>query len=399
MKIKGLLLILVSMLIVLSGYILYMHHDELHLKKLTFNQLPSWETADTEHTFRAFKISCKTFLRQNPDTFVGSPYIPLKAKDFYPACQAALSSDLKSNKKRQAFFQQWFVPVEFFNHKPLDGLFTGYYVALLKGSLTKTKTYNVPIYGTPDDLISIDLSLFDSTQINRRIFGRIQGNKVIPYYSRKQINEGAIKKSALVLLWVDSQIDRLFLDIQGSGVVQLEDGSQVFIGYAGQNGAPYTPVGRYLIDKGLINKKDASMQSIRAYLEAHPEDINLVLNQNESFVFFQRLPQAAAIGAQGTALTPGYSLAVDRQWIPLGIPIWLNTTRPSNKNNTQKPLKRLMIAQDTGGAIRGMVRGDVFWGAGDKATAIAGKMKNPGRYWLFLPKHIVRRLEKENIIR
>lgn len=186
-------------------------------------------------------------------------------------------------------------------------------------------------------------------------------------------------------MWVDNRIDRFFLEIQGSGVVELGSGEKVYVGYAAANGAKYTAIGRVLAKKGVIERKDLSMQAIRSYLEQHPKEMDEVLHQNKSFVFFRILKQQGALGAQGVALTPGYSLAVDRKWIPLGMPIWLDTTHPGVDSKTH-PLQRLMIAQDTGGAINGMVRGDVFWGAGSDATFIAGHMKNSGRYWLLVPK-------------
>jgi len=378
------ILIIVTLL---SGiYLWQINRNDLHLKTTTFNRLPGWKDANTLTSLHAFNISCKIFLRKKPDAPVGSPYIQLTAKDWYPACRAALLVDSTSHKQAKAFFEKWFEPVEFFNHKPVQGLFTGYYVPLLHGSLTKTEHYHVPIYRTPDNMITINLGLFDTALANRQLVGRLKGSKLVPYYTREEINQGAISKLTPVIVWVNSHIDRLFLEIQGSGIVELADGSHLVVGYAGQNGAPYTAVARVLIEKGIMTKENASMQGIREYLESHPEEVDSVINQNKSFVFFERLPRESVVGIQNIVLTPGYSLAIDRRWIPIGIPIWLNTSRPDYYSNHQKTFQRLMIAQDTGGAIRGMVRGDVFWGAGDKATGIAGRMKNQGYYWLLLPK-------------
>ena len=365
------------------------------LKQKSFTQLPGWDNARVTKSLLAFKISCKTFLKQDPEQSVGSQRINLKAKDWQPACHAALSIDPVSETAARDFFQQWFAPVEFNDNKPVRGLFTGYYMALLHGSKTRTKEYNVPIYGLPSNLVSIDLGQFDPNLKNRRLIGRVQGKQVVPYHSREEINNGAITDKAPVLVWVNSHVDRLFLEIQGSGTVVFEDGSQMYLGYAGENGAPYTAIARVLIDKGVMTKDNASMQHIKRYLEEHPKQMDKVLNQNKSFVFFRYLKDDAAMGAQGVALTPGYSLAIDRKWIPLGAPLWLYTTRPDKQPDQEKTLQRLMIAQDTGGAIRGLVRGDVYWGAGETATFIAGHMKNPGHYWLFLPRHTIARLQKE----
>lgn len=329
-------------------------------------------------------------MRQDPDEEAGSHTIILKVKDWQPICKAALAIKSLNNHQARTFFQHWFVPVEFRKKLPVKGLFTGYYMPLLHGSMVKTAEFNVPVYGLPSDLITANLGEFNQRYRHQRLVGRLSGHRFVPYYDREKINQGAIKKTAPVLLWVNSAIDHLFLEIQGSGVVQLPDGKLVYVGYAGTNGAPYTPIGRVLIEKGVMTKKNASMQGIKAYLEAHPEEITPVINANKSFVFFKILKQTAALGAQGVALTPGYSMAVDRKWIPLGAPLWLDTTRPDKHHQDKKILQRLMIAQDTGGAIRGMVRGDVFWGAGDNATDIAGRMKNHGRYWLLLPRHKIK---------
>ncbi|WP_028387656.1 murein transglycosylase A [Legionella fairfieldensis] len=399
MKRKLLYLIIGTVLFIL-GFFLWRHWSQqpaaIVLKQKTFTQLPGWETTKVKKSLLAFQVSCKTFLKQNPEQFVGSQHIRLKAKDWQPACQAALAIHPVSEKAARLFFQQWFTPVEFNDQKPVRGLFTGYYMALLHGSKTKTKEYNVPIYGLPSNLVTVNLGLFDPALKNRHLVGRMQGERLVPYYSREEINKGAIAGKAPVLVWVNSHVDRLFLEIQGSGTIELNDGTRMYVGYAGENGAPYTAIARVLIDKGVMTKDNASMQHIKRYLEAHPEEMDNVLNQNKSFVFFRYLKDDAAQGAQGVALTPGYSLAIDRKWIPLGAPLWLHTTRPDRHQPEQdKTFQRLMIAQDTGGAIRGLVRGDVYWGAGENATFIAGHMKNPGHYWLLLPRHTVTRLQKE----
>lgn len=366
---------------------------KLSIRKTTFSQLPGWQTSDTKKSFRAFQISCKAFLKHDPNKTVGSEYVDLQAKDWVPACKAALQIQANSNKKTRDFFQKWFLPVEFFEGKPVQGLFTGYFMPLLHGSLTKTDVYNVPLYGLPKKLVTANLELFDPTLKNRKIVGRVNKQHLLPFYTREEINKGAIAKDTPVIAWINSPIDRSFLEIQGSGIVELPDGSHLAVGYAGENGAPYTAIAKVLIDKGVMTKDNASMQHIRNYLKAHPDQLDHVLNQNKSFVFFEVLKNNEALGSQGVALTPGYSLAVDRKWIPLGAPIWLNTTRPDHTTEQQKPFQRLMIAQDTGGAIKGVVRGDVYWGAGERANSIAGKMKNKGHYWLLLPKHILEQLQ------
>lgn len=361
---------------------------------VSFDQLPGWESARVKKSLKTFQTSCRAFIKQDPERVVGTQEIDLKAKDWQPACQAALNISPVHEKQAKQFFQKWFAPVEFNDQSPGRGLFTGYYMPLLKGSYQRTKKYSVPLYEVPRDLITIDLGLFLPHLKNKKIIGRLKGTRVLPYFTRKEINQGAIKKKAKVLVWVASPIDRLFLEIQGSGIIEFENGKKIFVGYDGENGAPYTSVAGVLIKKGVMNKDNASMQRIKKYLEAHPKQMNKVINQNKSFVFFRKLNLKAALGSQGVALTPGYSMAIDRKWIPMGAPLWLNTSRPDVKApDTNKPLQRLMVAQDTGGAIRGKVRGDVFWGGGDKATLIAGHMKNKGHYWLLLPRHALDRID------
>lgn len=362
-------------------------------RAVSFKRLPGWEMAQLKRSMSAFQSSCRAFIKQNPDKFVGTEHISLQVKDWQPACHAALSINPSASLKVKAFFEQWFSALEFYDGKPVKGLFTGYYMPFLKGSVTQSEEYSVPIYEVPDDLISADLGLFVPHVHHQSIVGRLVGKKVLPYYTRAQINQGAIKDKARVLVWIHSPIDRLFLEIQGSGVIELDDGSTLYVGYDAQNGAPYTAIAGVLIKKGVMTKDNASMQGIKRYLEAHPKQMDSVINQNKSFVFFRKLNISGALGSQGVALTPGYSLAIDRQWIPMGAPLWLSTTRPDTQNpDSNKPMQRLMIAQDTGGAIKGKVRGDVFWGGGAKATLIAGHMKNEGHYWLLLPKHILTRI-------
>ncbi|KTD67816.1 membrane-bound lytic murein transglycosylase [Legionella steelei] len=368
-------------------------------RQADFDRLPGWKSADLKKSLQTFQTSCRAFIKQSPEQVVGTEHIDLQVKDWQPACIAALKISPTDEQEVKHFFEKWFTPVEFTDTGEKPGLFTGYYVPAIKGSYTKSKEFHVPLYETPDDLVTTDLGLFFNDLKNRRLIGRLEGKKLVPYYTRAQINHGALKGKARVLVWINSPIDRLFLEIQGSGVIELEDGKRLYVGYDAQNGAPYTAIAGVLIKKGVMTKDNASMQAIKRYLEAHPKQMDKVINKNKSFVFFRKMSDGSALGSQGVALTPGYSLAIDKQWVPMGAPLWLATTRPDSTNpDENKPMQRLMIAQDTGGAIRGKVRGDVFWGGGEKATLIAGHMKNHGHYWILLPKHAVSRLEKNKLI-
>lgn len=367
----------------------------LKFRQVTFAKLPGWSHANTRKSFQAFQLSCRTFLRQNPDKMVGNDYISLQVKDWQPACKAARSINSRSLKQTKAFFQKWFTPVEFFKNNSVEGLFTGYYLPLLQGSLTKTARFNIPIYGLPKDLITVNLEAFDPHLKHRKLVGRVKAQQLVPYYTRREISQGAIDDKAPVVAWVDNPVDCLFMEIQGSGVIALQDGSQLLINYVAENGAPYSSIAQILINNGTMTRDNASMQHIKRYFHEHPDQIMSILNQNKSFVFFSVLSQKGALGSQGVVLTPGYSLAIDKKFIPIGAPVWLNTTKPSKIMDQYEALQRLVIAQDTGGAIKGMVRGDVYWGAGEHAVHTAGRMKNRGYYWILIPKHAVKQLQYE----
>ena len=352
----------------------------------TFSDLPGWDTADLAQSLKAFKISCEAFLRQPANKAVGSDYFPLKASDWYPACRAANKLSSPSPAEHKAFFETWFTPGEFHQKEAVEGLFTGYYVPIIAGSLRKTDLYTVPVYALPRNWVTFRLSEFDNNAPDKKVVARVSGHHLYPYHTREEINQGAIEKFAPVLVWLKDQVDRLFLEIQGSGIIQLSNSGKIFIGYAGQNGSAYTSIASVLIKESVMTHDTASMQTIRAYFADNPHRVLDVINQNKSFVFFEKQAKAVARGAQGVFLTSGYSLAVDRAWVPLGTPVWLDTTRPDATGKAQEPLKRLFVAQDTGGAIKGPVRGDVFWGEGAKAGEIAGRMKNKGHYWLLMPR-------------
>jgi membrane-bound lytic murein transglycosylase A len=272
-----------------------------------------------------------------------------------------------------------------------EGLFTGYYEPLLNGSRRFGRPYTVPLYRPPADLLHIDLGRFNPTLAGYAIYGRIEGGEFVPYYSRRDIDAGALAGRGLELLWVDDPIDKFFLQIQGSGQVRLDDGSLVRVGYAGQNGHPYRAIGRDLIEMEVLTPEQVTMPAIRAWLELHPNDALNIMERNRSYIFFEERPELAPddgpLGAEGVSLTAERSLAVDPRYIPFGVPIWLDTTAPFPEG--AGPLRRLVVAQDTGSAIKGVVRGDVFWGAGERAEAIAGHMKSRGRYAILLPKALI----------
>ncbi|MBT4889046.1 MAG: murein transglycosylase, partial [Rhodospirillales bacterium] len=283
------------------------------------------------------------------------------------------------------FFEKNFRPYLVFNTGDPVGLFTGYYEAQLQGSWQPGGVYNVPIHARPKDIISVDLGKFRAELSGTVVAGRMEKNEFLPYYDRAAIMGGALSGKQLELMWVNSAVDAFFLHIQGSGRVIMEDGSSVRVGYAGRNGARYVAVGRELIAAGLVSQEDMSMQAIRAWMEANPVAAQALMNTNPSYIFFRLLDEANPVGAQGVELTAGYSLAVDDDFIPYGMPIWLDITDPRDPDH-KTPLRRLVVSQDTGSAIKGPVRGDLFWGGGREAAAAAGVMKEHGMYYLLLPR-------------
>ena len=285
----------------------------------------------------------------------------------------------------RTFFEQFFIPYRVINPDGgSDGLITGYYEPLLFGSRTPTKRHHFPLYAEPDDLLTIDLGNIYPELKHMRLRGKLEGNRVTPYYSRAEIDNGTASLKGQELFWVDDAIDLFFLQIQGSGRVRLDNGETVRVGYANQNGYPYKSIGKVLVERGELPLEKASMQGIKDWGVQNPDKLKDLLNLNASYVFFRELPNntGGPLGAQGVALTAGRSIAVDPRSIPLGVPVFLATTWP----NSNKPLQRLMIAQDTGGAIRGAVRADFFWGFGKDAGRLAGGMKQNGKMWVLLPK-------------
>ena len=239
----------------------------------------------------------------------------------------------------------------------------------------------------PDDLVTVDLQRFSPDLAGKSVVGRVETGKLVPYHDRAAIDEGVLDGRELELIWLDDPVDAFFLHIQGSGKVLFEDGSVTRVGYAGSNGLKFYAIGRALIDEGKVPRNEASMQSIRDWLRANPAAGREVMQRNGRYIFFREVIGDGPIGAQGVPLTPGRSMAIDRSLLPLGAPFWLDTTWPG----TDRPLRRLVVAQDVGSAIKGPVRGDLFWGAGEAALEYAGGMKQNGSYYLLLPKAVAER--------
>ena len=364
---------------------------ELRIRPASFDELEHWQQDDPSAALEAFRRSCAK-LDAQPDArpVAADPTMARvagTAGDWREPCAAA-DQPIASADQARRFFEDWFQPYLVTDRDEAFGLFTGYYEPLLYGSRRYGDPYTVPLYGLPDDLIRIDLGRFKPELDGYAIAGRIDGDELVPYYARAEIDSGALEGRGLELLWVDDPVAQFFLQIQGSGQIQLDDGARIRVGFAGQNGHAYRAIGRDLVELGAMTIEEVSLQSIRDWLIAHPDQARGIMARNRSYVFFRERPELAPadgpIGAQGVPLTAGRSLAVDKDYIPLGTPVWLDVTVPLPEG--EAPLRRLMIAQDTGGAIEGPVRGDVFWGTGERAEAIAGRMRSQGRYLVLLPK-------------
>ena len=357
----------------------------LSLTQATYSDLSGWNEDDHAQALVALSKSCKRFLKQDAEKSAG---LGMKTGDWQGLCRDLGKPSHATSAQAKNFFETHFTPWKASAAGAGDtGLFTGYYEASLSGSRTRGGKYQHPLRGKPGDLVMVELGDFSEELKGKRIAGRVKNGTLKPYEDRAAIEAGKLPDDQdRVLFWVDDPVDVFFLQIQGSGRVALPDGSSVRVGYDGQNGHAYYAIGRELIKRGHLTKEQVSMDSIRAWLEAHPDQADELMNLNKSYVFMKEQNEEGPIGGENVALTPGRSLAIDRAKVPYGIPVWLDAGAPVEGH---PPLKRLMVAQDTGGAIKGAVRGDVFFGYGSAAEALAGPMKSQGRYWFLLPKGII----------
>jgi len=339
--------------------------------KQTYHQIPGWYQGSQLKAWQAWQRSCRYELTHRR-----------LSNGWQRICQRIVKQRPSSNTQARQLFEHYLTPHLMTSNGNAIGLFTGYYEPNIPGSLTPTTYYRVPLYAKPNNLVRVRIR----GQLRYRL--KINGRYVMPP-SRKAISDWPALKHTPVIAWIHSKVDRFFLQIQGSGSVQLSNGRRILLGYNGQNGYKYYPIGAYLVDKGYLTTKTVSMQSIKAWLTANPSQVERIVNLNPSFVFFRKLHTNKPIGAQGVPLSAGYSLAVDRHYTRYGTPIWVSTYLPQKSGNKiahGDTLNRLMVAQDTGGAITGPVRGDIFWGLGQRAEWLAGHMQSHGKMWVLLPK-------------
>ena len=339
------------------------------LRATRWDAISGWRDDNPQLAWSAFLASCSA-LKNQPA--------------WQSVCSVAAAFNEPSREMLYRFFELNFTPYQVVNPDGSDrGLVTGYYEPLLHGSRTRSARYRYPVHGVPEDLLVIDLGELYPELRNMRLRGRLDGRRVVPYFNRAQIDEGAAAVAGKEIVWVEDAVELFFLQIQGSGRVRLDSGETIRLGYADQNGYPYRSIGRLLVDRGDLPLERASMQGIKAWAKQNPARLQDLLNYNASYVFFRELPPdlPGPLGALGVPLTARRSIAVDARHVPLGAPVFLATTMP----NSRQPLNRLMLAQDTGGAIRGAVRADFFWGFGDEAGVLAGRMRQSGKMWVLLP--------------
>ena len=335
-----------------------------------FSDLPGWSNDDHAAALKAFLLGCQALE---------------KRETWRNTCQAARKVTGTRPATARRFFETHFQVFRSMNTDGGDdGLFTGYYEPLLHGSRKPSTRFRFPLYSVPEDLLVVDLAELYPELKGLRLRGRLDGRRVVPYYSRAQIDRRETAVPAKVLYWVDDPVELFFLQVQGSGQIRLDTGERVRVGYGDQNGHPYRSIGRFLIEQGEITIEQASMQGIKAWAQQNPDKLGPVLHHNSSYVFFRELTAnlPGPLGALGVPVTGGRSLAVDPRYVPLGAPVYVATTWP----NSKRPMQRLMMAQDTGSAIRGPVRGDYFWGHGEQAGVQAGRMQQRGRMWVLLPQ-------------
>jgi membrane-bound lytic murein transglycosylase A len=363
---------------------------------LAWADIAGWNDDNHLQAFKAFRLSCKPISAQrdlpaDPQTDAKTDAKALGSSLRDP-CRAARTADISDGARAKAFFEEHFMPLRISRLGEDAGFVTGYYEPILDGSRTQTDVYTVPVYRRPSNLFVRGFKQDAPSLPNKgEVFRKIGRRKLVPYYDRAEIEDGAIAGRGLEICWLKSQTDLLFAQIQGSARIRLEDGSTLRINYDAHNGYPYTAVGRILIDRGIIPKEQMSMQKIREWMEQNPDGASELRRQNRSYVFFRQVPLSdkdEAVGAQGVPLTPGRSIAVDKALHVYGTPFFIEGELPIESERSKTPFRRLMIAQDTGSAITGPARADLYFGAGADAGKVSGRLKNSMRFVILVPKNL-----------
>ncbi len=355
---------------------------------VAWRDIAGWYDDDQLPAFNAFRASCKPIAAQ------GTPAAEPKALglSLRDPCRAARTAEVSDAARARAFFEAQFVPVRISRLGEAEGFVTGYYEPVIEGSRTQTDVYTVPVYRRPSNLFVRGVRADAVGLPNKgQVFRKIGRRKLVPYYDRAEIEDGAVAGRGLEICWLKNQTDLLFAQIQGSARVRLEDGSTLRINYDAHNGYPYTPVGRVLIERNIIPKDQMSMLRIREWMEQNPDGANELRRQNKSYVFFREVALSdkdEAVGAQGVPLTPGRSIAVDKSLHVYGTPFFIEGELPIESEQSKTPFRRLMIAQDTGSAIVGPARADLYFGAGADAGKVSGRLRHGMRFVMLVPKSL-----------
>ena len=356
-------------------------HPPSSLKPVAFEDLPGWEKEDFKDAPEAWAASCRYFSQLQKDSVS-----PISTQKWQGVCQVSKNYDFKKPSAFRKFLTTHFNVFQIQDPgNGNKGLFTGYYEPVLQGSKIPASGYKYPIYKRPPELIVIeDLGIFRSSLQGHRIAGTVEGGTLKPYWSRRQIDQGALKDRQLEWVWVKDRLDLFWMHIQGSGRIVFEDGTDLRLVYNGTNGHSYTAIGTLIRKKANVSAQQITMDFLKHWLREHPSLINEILWLNSSYVFFKTLPPLSngPIGRLQEPLVPMRSLAVDPVHIPLGSPLWLDTEGPGDT----PPIQRLFFGQDVGGAIKGPIRGDIYWGSGDEAGHLAGMTNSKGSLYLFLPR-------------
>jgi membrane-bound lytic murein transglycosylase A len=356
---------------------------------LDWSAVAGWPDDDPLPAFQTFRTSCRPIVAAQKKPPPDDKALGASLRE---PCLAARAEQVSDTDAARRFFERHFVPLEIARVGEEAGFVTGYYEPIVDGSRVQTDVYTVPVYRRPSNLFVRGFSQASAGMPNKgQVFRKIGRRKLVPYYDRGEIEDGVIAGRGLEIVWLKSQTDLLFIQIQGSARIRLEDGSMVRINYDAHNGYPYTPVGRVLIERGIVPREQMSMQRIRDYMEQNPDSAKELRRQNRSYVFFREVALSAtdeAVGAQGVPLTAGRSIAVDKGLHVYGTPFFIEGALPLESEASATPFRRLMVAQDTGSAIIGPARADIYFGAGAEAGRVAGRLKNPARFVLLLPKSL-----------
>lgn len=346
------------------------------LQKSSFNALKGWQEDDLLDFDIALKNVCRALERKS-NTVLQSRFMEYSLSKYKKHCQNLV--EIKERAQLKDYIEKNFVPYAVVANGQAEGKITSYYEAELKASFERKGVYQYPIYGKPNDLVEVNLRDFDSSLPNSRLIGRVKDGKLVKYYTRREVDEGLL--DAPVILWGSDPVDIYIMQIQGAAVATLPDGKKVRVGYADNNGHKFRGIGSILLEKGLIKPQDVSMSKIRDWLRKNGESAKVSMLLNDRYIFHRIVEADGPIGAMGVPLVAGRSIAVDQGYIPLGSIMWLETVGPDNE-----PIRKLVMAEDVGGAIKGGVRADYFWGHGDEALDCAGRMNSTGRYFILLPK-------------